>query len=70
MSKETFSKQEVVKLLVNNNNALMKIIDSSKEFVIVGDNVICNRIGFFGGRTELSRYSFDYIIIEAEMNSI
>jgi len=62
MEKE-FSKLEVVQMLVNNNNKIMKLIDS-KIFVIEGEEVVCYRKRIVFPNQELSRHSFDYTISE------
>ena len=60
--KDTYSKREVIQLLVANNNKIMKLIDN-KQFRIVGDAVITYRKGFFTDK-EINRYTFDEIIKE------
>jgi len=60
--KDTYSKREVIKLLVANNNKIMKLIDN-KQFKIVGDAVVTYRKGFFTDK-EISRYTFDEILEE------
>ena len=58
---DIFTKREVVELLVQNNNAVMKMLGDNKLFVIEGDEVLCYRNRILG-KKELSRYSFDYVI--------
>ena len=58
--KDTFTKLEVIQLLVKNNNDIMKLIDD-KIFKIEGEEVVVYRKGYFR-KIELNRYSFDYII--------
>lgn len=65
--KDTFTKREVVEILVANNNKVLKLVgDYTKIFVIEGDRVVCKRKRSFGlGYKVLSESSFDYVIQEA-----
>ena len=62
MSQETYTQREVVELLVQNNNEVMKMLGENKTFVIEGNEVVCYRIGYFFPKKELSRNSFNYVI--------
>jgi len=65
--KDTFTKRQVVEILVANNNKVLKLVgDHDKFFVIEGDSVICKRKRMFGMAPQiLGEYSFDYVIQEA-----
>ena len=63
-----YTQKEVVQLLVNNNNYIMKLLGESKYFVIEKEEVVTYRRTLFLKDRELSRYSFDYIIKEAKDN--
>lgn len=62
-----YSKKEVVKMLVNNMNNVMKMIDTSKYYIIDFDTerVFCIKKHFIKKDSILSTYSFDYTIREA-----
>lgn len=63
--KDEYTKAEVVQLLMNTYNNIMKEIDPSKHYKIEGEYVVCYRKTWIGMNTELSRNSFDYVIREA-----
>jgi len=63
--KESYTKLEVVQMLVNNNNKVFKLLDDNKKFIIEGEEVVCYRIRSILPNSEISRYSFDYCIREA-----
>jgi len=66
--KDTFTKREVVGILVANNNKVLKLVgDHDKFFVIEGDMVICKQKLMLGMTTKvLNKYSFDQVIQEAQ----
>jgi len=65
--KDTFTKCEVVEMLVATYNRFLKEIgDYDKYFVIEGDMVICKRKRMFGMAPKiLNEYTFDSVIQEA-----
>lgn len=65
MIKNTYTKREVVQLLISNNNMIMRLLGDNKVFSIDGEEVICTRVSRFLPNRELSRHSFDFIIAEA-----
>jgi len=63
--KDSYSKREVVELLVGSSKNTTDIFSALEYFVIKDEVVICYRKSFFGDK-ELSRRTFDEIIDEAE----
>ena len=65
---ETYTKKEVIEILVANNNKVLHLIgDYDKFFVIEGDKVFCKRKRIFGMKPLiLNEYTFDYVIDEAK----
>ena len=64
--KDNYTKKEVIKMLVSENNTYMRAIGDNKEFVIEGEEVVCYRVRRFFPNSELSRESFDFCILELE----
>ena len=62
----TYTKVEVVQMLVSNMNEVMQLIDKSKIFKINYNNetVETFKSGFFG-KTIITTNTFDYVIKEA-----
>lgn len=63
--KETYTKLEVVELLVSNNNHIMQLIATSKYFVIEDELVKTYRKRFFISDEVISKYTFDEVINQA-----
>lgn len=66
--KDTFTKREVVEMLVKTYNRFLKEIgDHDKYFVIEGDLIFCKRKRMFGmSHKILNQYTFDDAIQEAQ----
>ena len=59
--KTIYTSREVIQLLVDNNNKIMKMIDN-KYFKIEGNNIVTYRKRLILPDREISRYTFDEVI--------
>ena len=65
MTKDVYTKLEVIEILVSNNNQVIKLIDKSKYYAIEDNMVRCYRKRKVLKDTLLSEYTFDYCIKQA-----
>ena len=62
---ETYTELEVIELLVSNNNHIMELIDHSKYFVIVGNEVHAYQRRLLSADKLIATYSFVEVLSQA-----